>query len=85
MDKRIEDAIINLLNISDSEFEKIGEDMDLREYSLNSLNAIGIIVEIEEILGVEVCMEDLVIENCSTKRKIEQLYQKYESGSNNIV
>lgn len=80
MDKRVNDLLADILEMNPEELDKLDDNADLRTYSLNSLNAIEFIVGMEEILGIQVSNEDLLIENCSTKHKVEQLYNKYKKN-----
>ena len=83
MDKKIEDLLIEILEIDKVEFENLDDDDDLREHSLTSLNVIEFIVGIEEIMQVQVKDEDLLIDKCATKRKIRELINKYKENSPN--
>ena len=77
MNTKLKDALLDILEMEDVEFQQLEVTEDLRNYSFTSLNAIELIVEIEDILGVQVDNEDLLVEKLSTIEKIEEIYSKY--------
>lgn len=67
-------SVLEIENIS-----TISQEENLRNYGLDSLSAVEIIVSIEDILGVEMDDEDLLVEKVDSLLKIKQLYEKYKS------
>lgn len=55
------------------EIDAVEPNTDLRDYGMDSMNAMRILVSIEEELGIEFDDEDLEIENVSTISKIQKL------------
>ncbi|WP_256711173.1 phosphopantetheine-binding protein [Paenibacillus sp. FSL H7-0331] len=58
--------------------ESIGPDDDLIEYNLNSILVVELVVELEIAFGIEIDDDDLLTENVSTLRRIQELVGKYQ-------
>lgn len=58
--------------------ESIGPDDDLIEYNLNSILVVELVVELEIVYGIEIDDDDLLTENVSTLRRIQELVGKYQ-------
>jgi|GEM_PF-1707848 len=84
MNTKLKDSLLDILEMDDVEFQQLEANEDLRNYSFTSLNAIELIVEIEDILGVQFDNEDLLVEKLSTIEKIEEIYSKYLRKGRNV-
>jgi methoxymalonate biosynthesis acyl carrier protein len=58
--------------------ESIEPDDDLIEYNLNSILVVELVVELEIVYGIEIDDDDLLTENVSTLRRIQELVGKYQ-------
>lgn len=69
--KKIEE-VLEVENVKD-----ILLDEDLREYGMDSLNAIELVVELEMELGMEFSEDDLLLDNLCTIEKLMDIIQKH--------
>ena len=69
--------ILSGLSIDKDSLQEIGNDTDLRNYGLNSITSIELIVKLEDEFNIAISDDDLIIDNVSTIDKIVQLLKKY--------
>lgn len=69
--------IADVLKLSMDEVLKIKNNESLRNYSLNSLNSIELVVKIEEEMGIEIDDTDMLFENWDTIDRIVKLTNRY--------
>lgn len=70
MEKIIRDLISQIVELEKNVTDSIDLDTDLVEYGLNSLNAIELVVRLEEEFEIEVDDENLLIDNINTINKL---------------
>lgn len=70
MEKKIRDFISEVIEFGQGEIDSIDLDTDLVEYGLDSINAIELIVRLEEEFEIEVDDDDLLIDNINTINKL---------------
>ena len=73
LNEKIMEMVLNCLDNND---KKISYDDDLREFGMDSVNCISIIVEIEDFYHFEFADEDLVIENFMTVNRLADYVSK---------
>lgn len=73
LNEKIMELVLNCLDNND---KKISYDDDLREFGMDSVNCISIIVEIEDFYHFEFADEDLVIENFMTVNRLADYVSK---------
>lgn len=61
--------------------EKLSVEKDLKEYGMDSLNAIELVVALEMEFGIEFSEEDLLVDNLCTIQKLMDIVKKYGSSS----
>lgn len=66
------------------ENKNISYDDDLRDFGMDSVNCISIIVEIEDFYEFEFADEDLIIENFMTINRLADYVQKKTTREENI-
>lgn len=66
-----------VLKLPDGELDGMEADRDLRSLGLNSLSAVELIVELENELNIMIDDDDLLLDNLSTLKDIEQLLGRY--------
>ena len=76
MIERLRGIICEVLKIGKDPNE-ILEDADLLELGLNSLNAIEMVVYLEDTFEIEISDEDLMLENFSSIDKICDMLRNY--------
>lgn len=79
MVEKIYKIIEDVLKLTAEEIEKVTEDTDLIEVGMDSLNAIEVVVNIENEFDIQVEDEDLLLSNISTVRLLQELVNKYIS------
>lgn len=57
--------------------EKLSVEKDLKEYGMDSLNAIELVVALEMEFGIEFSEEDLLVDNLCTIQKLMDIVKKY--------
>lgn len=72
LQKKIKEIVINVIQ-TDSDFSP---NADLRQYGMNSINCISIIVRIEEEYNFEFLDEDLILENFITTENLVEYVRK---------
>lgn len=77
MENKIKEILGMVLKLDSSQLENIGNDDSLTEIGLNSLNAIEIIVNLEDMYNIMIDDEDLSIENLSSINQMCELIKKY--------
>lgn len=65
------------LSIDWDTLQQMGNDTDLRNYGLNSITSIELIVKLEDEFNISISDDDLIIDNVCTVNKIVQLLEKY--------
>ena len=73
LNEKIMELVLNCLDNND---KKISYDDDLRDFGMDSVNCISIIVEIEDFYHFEFADEDLVIENFMTVNRLSDYVSK---------
>lgn len=56
--------------------ETVAADQDLKEYGMDSLNAIELVVSLELEFGIEFAEEDLLVDNLCTIQKLVEVVEK---------
>ena len=77
----VNEMLTNILKLDLSLINNLSPDQSLTDYGLNSLTGIQLIVQIENKYNVHIDDMELLLENMSTKNKIEILIKKYITGS----
>ncbi len=75
LEKTIRNKLAEVLKIENS--EEISLDKDLKEYGMDSLNAIELVVALEMEFGIEFAEDDLLVDNLCTVQKIILVVRKY--------
>ena len=75
IEKIIRDKIREILEIENAEKMAMAE--DLKEYGMDSLNAIELIVALEMEFAIEFNEEDLLVDNLCTIQKLKDVVKKY--------
>ncbi|MHB8062512.1 MAG: acyl carrier protein [Ruminiclostridium sp.] len=70
-------ALSEALGIDFIELSNINADQDLRDWGMDSLKSIDVIVSLESEFGIEIEDEDLMVENFNTVEKMVKLINKY--------
>ena len=65
------------MNVDINEITNAKEEDDLRDWGLDSLNSIDVIVALESEFDIAIEDEDLLIDNFNTIEKIIKLVKKY--------
>jgi acyl carrier protein len=73
----IVEVLSNILNMDESEVKNINPDDNLVKYGLVSINAIKLVIALEEKLDFEFLDEDLLFEKFNTLNKLKQLLDNY--------
>lgn len=76
LEKTIRNKLAEVLKIGNS--EEISLDKDLKEYGMDSLNAIELVVALEMEFGIEFAEDDLLVDNLCTVQKIILVVRKYQ-------
>lgn len=76
LEKTIRNKVAEVLKIENS--EEISLDKDLKEYGMDSLNAIELVVALEMEFGIEFAEDDLLVDNLCTVQKIILVVRKYQ-------
>ncbi|MCI9411294.1 MAG: acyl carrier protein [Eubacterium sp.] len=76
LEKTIRNKLAEVLKIENS--EEISLDKDLKEYGMDSLNAIELVVALEMEFGIEFAEDDLLVDNLCTVQKIILVVRKYQ-------
>lgn len=76
MQEKVKDILSEVLKLEEST-SNITEDMNLIELGLNSLNAIEIVVYLEEAFDIQIDDEDLMIEYLASLKQICDLLKRY--------
>jgi acyl carrier protein len=75
IEKIIRDKIREILEIENADKMAMAE--DLKEYGMDSLNAIELIVALEMEFAIEFNEEDLLVDNLCTIQKLKDVVKKY--------
>lgn len=78
LEKTIRNKLAEVLKIENS--EEISLDKDLKEYGMDSLNAIELVVALEMEFGIEFAEDDLLVDNLCTVQKIILVVRKYQES-----
>lgn len=76
LEKTIRNKLAEVLKIGNS--EEISLDKDLKEYGMDSLNAIELVVALEMEFRIEFAEDDLLVDNLCTVQKIILVVRKYQ-------
>ncbi len=76
MEEKIKEIVIEMLELSSDDSEKISEDTELLDFGMDSMTCVTIVVNLEEEFGITIDEEDLLVENMSTINKIKNLVEK---------
>lgn len=82
MEEKIRSIIVNILELDNSAMDEISNGDDLCSHGLNSLNAIEMIVYLEEEFNVYISEEDLCIDNFNTIEKVIQMVAAAQDTAN---
>lgn len=75
--EEILNCIVNVLKIDKKEIAGLQDDEYLEKIGLDSVQFISLIVQLEEIYGIEFEDEDLIFARINTIKKIQTIMQKY--------
>jgi acyl carrier protein len=67
-----------ILNMDHKVLLDLNEDESLRDYGLNSIRGIELIIRIEQEYGINIGDNDLIINSYDTINKIQDLVKKYK-------
>lgn len=73
----IKEILAKVLKLENAQLENLGNDDSLIDIGLNSLNAIEIIVNMEEAYDIMIDDEDLSVENLSSINQMCEMLKKY--------
>lgn len=76
LEKTIRNKLAEVLKIENP--EEISLEKDLKEYGMDSLNAIELVVALEMEFGIEFAEDDLLVDNLSTVQKLILVVRKYQ-------
>ena len=76
MNEKIRTIFSEILKV-EKDIYNIPNDANLIELGLNSLNAIEMVVYLEDTFGIEIRDEDLMIDNMSSINQICELLKRY--------
>lgn len=74
----IASIVAEVLSLDREETMNLSPETDLREFDLNSMSAVDLVVLLEQRFGIEVEEEDLLIDRLCTPAAIERLVMKYK-------
>lgn len=75
LEKTIRNKLAEVLKIEKP--EEISLEKDLKEYGMDSLNAIELVVALEMEFGIEFAEDDLLVDNLCTVQKLILVVRKY--------
>ncbi len=75
LEKTIRNKLAEVLKIENP--EEISLEKDLKEYGMDSLNAIELVVALEMEFGIEFAEDDLLVDNLCTVQKLILVVRKY--------
>lgn len=78
LEKTIRNKLAEVLKIENP--EEISLEKDLKEYGMDSLNAIELVVALEMEFGIEFAEDDLLVDNLCTVQKIILVVRKYQES-----
>ncbi|MDN4616890.1 acyl carrier protein [Paenibacillus sp. PsM32] len=76
-EQQVVPLLAQVLKMALGDLENLQPDDDLREYGLNSLSAVELIVELENHLNIMIDDDNLLLEELSTLRRIENILAQY--------
>lgn len=76
--KTIRNKLAEVLKIENP--EEISLEKDLKEYGMDSLNAIELVVALEMEFGIEFAEDDLLVDNLCTVQKLILVVRKYQES-----
>ena len=78
LEKTIRNKLAKVLKIENP--EEISLEKDLKEYGMDSLNAIELVVALEMEFGIEFAEDDLLVDNLCTVQKLILVVRKYQES-----
>lgn len=75
IEKLVREKLREIMQIENP--EQLSAEEDLKEYGMDSLNAIELVVALEMEFGVEFSEEDLLVDNLCTIQKLVDTVNKY--------
>ena len=78
LEKTIRNKLAEVLKIENP--EEISLEKDLKEYGMDSLNAIELVVALEMEFGIEFAEDDLLVDNLCTLQKLILVVRKYQES-----
>lgn len=75
LEKTIRNKLAEVLKIENP--EEISLEKDLKEYGMDSLNAIELVMALEMEFGIEFAEDDLLVDNLCTVQKLILVVRKY--------
>jgi acyl carrier protein len=73
----IKSILLESQTLKSEQLESIHDTDDLRNYGLNSMNSIELIVKMEDLYGFAMEDDDLLLDNISTINNIAVILKKY--------
>lgn len=77
MKDKILQILSEVLKVEENELMQFDENVELMYWGLDSLNAIEVIVMLEDSFNISIDDEDLLIDNINTVNKLIALVEKY--------
>lgn len=75
IEKLVREKLREIMQIENP--EQLSAEEDLKEYGMDSLNAIELVVVLEMEFGIEFSEEDLLVDNLCTIQKLVDTVNKY--------
>lgn len=75
LEKKIREKLMEIMELDD--VGKISLEEDLREYGMDSLNAIELVVALEMEFEMKFDEDDLLVDNLCTIQKLQDAVKKY--------
>lgn len=75
IEKLVREKLREIMQIENP--EQLSAEEDLKEYGMDSLNAIELVVALEMEFGIEFSEEDLLVDNLCTIQKLVDTVNKY--------
>ncbi len=75
IEKLVREKLREIMQIENP--EQLSAEEDLKEYGMDSLNAIELVVALEMEFGIEFSEEDLLVDNFCTIQKLVDTVNKY--------
>lgn len=78
MEEKLIEIVTTVLGLSEDAAENLDWNADLTELGLDSMTCVELVVNLEDVFGIAVEEEDLLVENMSTIARLKTLIEKYQ-------